>query len=58
MRPDIAYAFGALTVVVSQILFEIGRGLLNRRRDRRVRKYRVRLGLPEDQVRIKPGRNR
>lgn len=34
MRPDIAYALGALTVVVSQILFEILRGLIARRRMR------------------------
>jgi hypothetical protein len=34
MRPDIAYALGAGTVVVSQIVFEILRGLAARRRTR------------------------
>jgi hypothetical protein len=34
VRPDIAYALGALTVVVSQIVFETIRGLAARRRTR------------------------
>lgn len=38
MRPDIAYALGAGTVVVSQIMFEILRGLSARRRRTRSRK--------------------
>jgi hypothetical protein len=35
MRPELAYALGALTVIVSQILFEVSRGLVTRCRARK-----------------------